>query len=230
MAVYNGEKYMRRQIESILPQLDENDELVLSLDPSDDASGDIAAEFAAGDSRVRVIGGPGEGAIKNFENVLRHVMGDYIFLSDQDDVWDREKVSACISELGKEGVLAVVHDAIVTDEELNMSDWTFFHGGFYSGIFKNIVRNRYIGCCMAFKRELLDYSLPFPEKLPMHDQWLGIAAKKFGGVVFIDKPLIKYRRHQDAATGQKKASFFTQIRWRLQIIKAYFMLGKTAKS
>lgn len=225
MAVRNGEKYLRQQIESILCQLGEPDELVISLDPSIDMSGVIIAGFTGSDSRIRVVEGPGRGAIYNFENALKHANGEIIFLSDQDDVWEADKLSACLAELSKKDTLAVVHNAIVAGEDISASKCMFFENGFYPGVFKNIVRNRYIGCCMAFKKELLRAALPFPKNLPMHDQWLGIIAKKFGNVAYIDTPLIRYRRHQDTLTGRKKAGFFTRIRWRINIAADYMKLG-----
>lgn len=225
MAVWNGEKYLRQQIESILCQLGEHDELVISLDPSIDMSGAIIAGFADRDKRIRVVEGPGRGAIHNFENALNHTNGEVIFLSDQDDIWEANKLSSCLAELDKKDTLAVVHNAIVADEDANISKGMFFENGFYSGVLRNIVRNRYIGCCMAFKKELLRAALPFPKNLPMHDQWLGITAKKFGNVAYIDTPLIRYRRHRDTLTGRKKAGFLTRIRWRINIAADYIKLG-----
>jgi glycosyltransferase involved in cell wall biosynthesis len=219
MAVYNGEKFLQQQIDSIIEQLGASDELVISVDPSDDNSKEVALEYAK-DSRVRVFDGPGRGAIKNFENALRHVKGEYIFLSDQDDVWDKNKISEMLSALAGQNVYAAVHDAYVTDEDLKIISETFFEISFYPGIIKNIIKNRYIGCCMAFKREVLQHALPFPGNLPMHDQWIGIIARKLGEVVFVPKPLIYYRRHQGTVTGQEKAGIIKKLKWRTSIIWA----------
>jgi len=149
---------------------------------------------------------------------LRHVKGEYIFLSDQDDVWDKNKISEMLSALAGQNVYAAVHDAYVTDEDLKIMSETFFEISFYPGIIKNIIKNRYIGCCMAFKREVLQYALPFPGNLPMHDQWIGIIASKLGEVVFVPKPLLYYRRHQGAVTGQEKAGIIKKLKWRTSII------------
>ena len=224
MAVFNGEAYMRQQIDSILCQLEEQDELVISIDPSADASQTIAADYAARDTRISVLEGPGRGAIQNFENALNHAAGQYIFLSDQDDIWQPNKREECLDALEKDNVLLALHDAYVTDENLLAAEETFFNGVFSSSVLKNIVRNRYIGCCMAFKRELLNHALPFPKGLPMHDQWLGLTAKKFGEVAFVNKPLICYRRHGETVTGRAKSGILTKIRWRINITMDYIKL------
>ncbi len=217
MAVYNGEKFLQQQIDSIAGQLGVSDELVISVDPSDDDSKRIALKYSK-DSRIRIFDGPGRGAIKNFENALRHAEGEYIFLSDQDDVWDKNKINEILPALERENVCAAVHDAFVTDKDLNVISDTFFEIGFYPGIIKNIIKNRYIGCCMAFKRKVLERALPFPGNLPMHDQWIGITARKLGEVVFIPKPLLYYRRHQDTVTGRDKAGIIKKLKWRISII------------
>lgn len=91
MASFNGEKYIKKQILSILDNLNEDDELVISDDGSTDCTLQIIKEFQ--DSRIKLIKGNHEGINKNFENAIVHCMGDYIFLSDQDDEWYPSKVS-----------------------------------------------------------------------------------------------------------------------------------------
>jgi glycosyltransferase involved in cell wall biosynthesis len=225
MAVYNGDKYLAEQIGSILPQLGETDELVISVDPCGDSSKDIALGFAARDPRVRVMDGLGAGVIKNFEFALNRAAGQFVFLSDQDDIWLNGKVDAVLSELMHEGITAVVHNATVTDETLKKNTCRFFENGFQPGILSNIIRNRYIGCCMAIKRELLDIALPFPTDIPMHDQWLGLLAKRYGKVRYIDKPLMLYRRHADTVTGRNKAGALTRLYWRVCIAKDILLYG-----
>jgi hypothetical protein len=119
-----------------------------------------------------------------------------------------------------------VHDAVIVDGDLNKLQSSFFQGRFYSGIWRNVLRNRYIGCCMAFRREILKVALPFPPEIPMHDQWLGMTAKKKGEVVYVDKPLVFYRRHNQTVTGRKKAGLLTKLCWRLGIIRALMQLSR----
>ena len=100
MATYNGEKYIRQQICSIISQIGEGDEVIISDDGSTDSTLDTIRSMA--DSRIRIVKGPcRRSPTLNFENALSHAQGDYIFLADQDDVWLPGKVSACVQWLNR---------------------------------------------------------------------------------------------------------------------------------
>lgn len=220
MAACNGQKYILDQIRSILAQISQDDELVISLDPSMDQTEDIIRKLD--DPRIRLVYGPGKGVSKNFENALQAARGDLIFLSDQDDVWASEKVSKVKErfELCPETLL-VIHDCIVTDEALNpehVSYFSFHHSK--QGIISNILRNSFIGCCMAFRRSLLNVALPFPESIPMHDQWLGIVASLKGGVDFFPEQLLLYRRHEHNQSSLTHAGLSRMIHWRLNLLSS----------
>ncbi|MEO5643505.1 MAG: glycosyltransferase, partial [Bacteroidia bacterium] len=91
LATYNGEKYIGEQLQSILIQLSQHDEVIISDDSSSDRTIDIVQAF--GDSRIIILHGQTfRSPIRNFENALSHAGGQYIFLADQDDVWLPEKV------------------------------------------------------------------------------------------------------------------------------------------
>ena len=221
MAAYNGSKYIESQLYSILNQLNANDEVIVSCDKGTDNTFSIVEEIARRDSRVKVVLGPSKGVIANFENAISKCTKDYIFLSDQDDVWMNTKVSDVLLEFNKTNAGLVIHDALIVDEKLKEKSPSFFNmRGSRSGILNNIIKNSYIGCCMAFKKELKEIILPFPKGIPMHDQWIGLAAEKYSSVSFLDKPLIKYRRHSDNVSSDTHADPFTMLRWRMSIIKA----------
>lgn len=222
MAVYNGEKYIRYQIKSILSQLNENDELVISYDRSSDGTYEIIEEFYNEDKRIKLVKGPSRGVVYNFQNAIKECNNDYIFLSDQDDVWVKNKVDRVIKEFSDPKVNAVVHDAVVVDENLNEIFPSFFNmRRCRSGILKNIFKNSYIGSCMAFRRSLKDVVLPFPADIPMHDQWIGILAEKNGEVRFIEDKLIFYRRHENNVSSSCHANIVTMIKWRYHLVKEY---------
>ena len=106
MAVYNGEKYVRDQIVSILSQLRKDDELIISYDES---SLSILTEFAQSDKRVKIYDNPYKpGVVKNFQNAVEHCLGDIIFLSDQDDVWLPNKVDKVLREFENPHVAVVI--------------------------------------------------------------------------------------------------------------------------
>lgn len=218
MATYNGEKYLKEQIDSILKNLTDSDELIISDDGSTDQTSSIVKEYQKKYSQIKLIEGPKNGIKQNFVNAISHCKGKYIFLSDQDDIWLENKVNS-ILPLFLENDL-VVHDCIIVDSSLNEIEPSFFeYRGSGKGIFKNIYKNTYIGCCMAFKRELVEFILPIPNNIEMHDQWIGIITEKTKKKVnFLQEKLIKYRRHEENNSQMKHYPFFKMLKNRIIFI------------
>ena len=221
VATYNGEKFIREQIDSILCQLSSDDEIIVSDDGSTD--GTIVIINCIGDKRIRIIEGPRKHSPTfNFENALKEAKGNYIFLADQDDVWKTNKVEVCMKWLQKYD--CVVSDAEVTDSNLNPLYPSLYaimqvrHGRIYNTIWKN----GYTGCCMAFRRNVLNASMPFPKDIPMHDIWIGnVAAYKYN-MKFIPDKLIMFRRHNETISCNGKGSKYSiwqQMKFRWSIIK-----------
>lgn len=218
LAAYKGEQYIAEQLESILSQLGEKDELIVSDDYPQGKTRDVVLKYQSQDKRIRYIEGKGEGVVRNFENALNACSGDVIFLSDQDDVWMPDKVECVMKEIHS-GADLVLHDAAVTDPALNITEPSYFavHGS-NDSYAKNIVRNSFVGCCMAFRKQTLLDSLPFPKELAMHDWWIALVAlKKKQNVVLLQKPLIKWRRHSETVTGGK-TGLWQKIKWRGNIL------------
>ena len=125
MATYNGEKYIEEQIKSILSNLSSNDEVIISDDGSTDKTMEIINSFH--DERIRVIDGPKKGVIKNFENAIKNCNGDYIFLSDQDDIWCSKKVTTILNIFKNDSsTVLIVHDNKMIDAKLNTICDSFF--------------------------------------------------------------------------------------------------------
>lgn len=221
MATYNGEKYISEQIDSILKQLREDDELIISDDNSSDNTKNIIKEYLCSDNRIKLIDGPCKGVIKNFENAISKCSNEYIFLCDQDDIWCDNKVEKILSSFIELNADLILHNAKILHNEKILDETFFNKRGVKKGIKNNIIKNSYIGCCMAFKSKLKGLFLPFPEKIPMHDQWIGIICEKYGNIEFIDEPLIIYRRHDNNASGDSHSSVFKMIKWRSSLISAY---------
>lgn len=218
LAAYNGEKHIGSQLASILtsPRVTE---LLVSDDGSID--GTRAAVAAIADPRVRLLSGPGRGVVRNFEFLLGQAAGNYIFLSDQDDVWLERKVDAMMQALAHADL--VVSDCAIVDEQLRVVTPSFFAArGSGPGLVKNFLRNSFLGCCMALRREMLDHVLPFPAAVPMHDWWIGLMASRKGRVRFLNEVLVLYRRHGANATYAvtSEASLLQQLRWRLSMLGA----------
>ena len=199
MATFNGERYIREQVDSILMQLSVKDELIISDDGSTDSTLDILEKYS--DCRIHLLLATERlGVIGNFERALNYAKGDIIFLADQDDVWMNEKYNIMCSYLNEYDL--VVCDSIIVDSNLNVICNSFFdYFGSGPGIMKNILRSSYYGSCMAFKKELLQKSLPFPKTKEIgHDLWIGLVGELVGKVLFLRQSLIKYRRHDATMT------------------------------
>ncbi len=217
IATYNGERYLREQLDSILPQLSESDEVIVSDDGSTDTTLDIIKAYTSTDKRIKLFHNTQKGFVHNFENALRNSKGDYIFLCDQDDVWMPNKVKVCTEALGKH--IAVNHNSILIDSEGKSLDIDFFSQSHSAGgYWKTLWRNSYSGCCMAFRRELLKHAMPFPPQIASHDIWLGLIAEKHSNPVFLPEPLLYYRRHGHNASSTAEKSgltFMQQLSYRL---------------
>ena len=227
MATYNGSKFIREQLESILSQLPTDAEVVVADDGSTDDTLAIVNSF--GDGRIRVL--PPEkhlGVVYTYERALLASKGEFIFLADQDDIWLPGKVEKVLAALN-DGDL-VVHDAwMLRPSDTQGSPWV--RSGMLSeirpytkGVFANWWKNSFTGCCMAFRRSILDRALPFPRNLPMHDQWLGLVAEKFFRVSYVTEPLVEYRQHSGNAThiGRSPAGVFQKTKWRFDLARAIF--------
>ena len=206
MATYNGEKYIREQLESILKQLNEEDEIIISDDGSTDNTINIIKSFE--DKRIKIFDGPRNGVKQNFANAIYNCTGKYIFLSDQDDIWCDNKVNIVLKNFEKEKCMCIVHDCIVfdssNDDVIYDSFYKYRNSG--SGIIKNIWKNTYIGCCMTIDARIKNTILPIPNDIEMHDQWIGLLCEKEGKSLFINDKLINYRRHNDNVTNMKHYS------------------------
>ncbi|MEA1893277.1 MAG: glycosyltransferase family 2 protein [Campylobacterota bacterium] len=220
IATYNGEKYIKEQLDSILVQLDKYDEIIVSDDSSTDSTIEIIKLY--NDIRIKIYENQKfKSPIFNFENALKHSNNEYIFLADQDDIWMPNKVEEiknCLKE----------YDLIVSDANIINSIGDVLSNSFYQinnskqGFIHNIIKNSYLGCCMAFNRSILEIALPFPKDIPMHDWWIGLIGELYGKTYFIEDRLIVYRKHDNNVTssGEKSSnSFYQKIIFRILMIK-----------
>jgi glycosyltransferase involved in cell wall biosynthesis len=227
MASYNGEKYIKDQVTSILEQLGKDDELIISDDSSIDRTCEIIKSF--NDDRIRLLENKSQlGVVKNFELALEVSKGDYIFLSDQDDVWCPKKVETFLQYIETHAI--VQSDAVIVDSALATLHPSYLGlTNSKTGLLNNLIKNSYIGCNMAFRREVLKIALPFPSHIPMHDLWIGLIGELFFSTCFISRPLVLYRRHSSNAsqTGSKSPfSLTAKIKFRLNVIRYLPLLIK----
>ena len=217
MAVYNGEKYLKEQIDSIIQQLLPQDEIIISYDGSTDNTLNLIKEYASKDHRIRYYKNDIKpGVVKNFENAVIHCSGEIIFYSDQDDIWMPDKIEKVLNKFEDPNVTVVIHDSSLTDGELNITHpSTFKLRNGNTSLIKNLIRLSYIGCCLAFRSDMRKVVLPIPTIYRSHDWWTGSICSCYGKMEKIDEALILHRLHDNNATPVKRPLLRYQlsVRW-----------------
>lgn len=214
MATYNGEKYLKQQIDSILSQTYSNFNLIISDDASTDNTFKILEEYQIKDKRIMVFRqNKNLGVISNFEFLLKQVTNQCFMFSDQDDIWENDKIEKTIERLKKEEADLIYTDLKVVDENLNVISNSYWKlKGFTKKIFKynnfeSLYLNNYItGCTIMCKSKWIEEILPLPKtsKFLIHDYWLSLIVSMNGKISYINNPLIKYRQHKENSIGSKR--------------------------
>ncbi|MGR5487941.1 glycosyltransferase [Vibrio alfacsensis] len=226
MAVYNGAKYLEQQLESIFTQTQAVNEVIIIDDGSSDNSELIVRLFYNKLPIVYIRNEINIGVIKTFEKALMVATGNILILCDQDDVWRKDKVSIIKDCLDSNGGLCISNYQVIDKKGQNSAIHSSFKKSDF-GIVQSIIKNSFIGCCMAFDREVLDCSLPFPERIPMHDSWIGINAILSSKVTIIEDELIYYRRHGENVTGVRgKVSRMLSDRYNIIVSLLLRIVGK----
>ncbi|WP_291047296.1 glycosyltransferase family 2 protein [Empedobacter sp. UBA1574] len=218
LASYNGQKYIKEQLESILSQLRIGDEVIISDDNSTDKTIEIINGF--NDSRIKVIPNTNfKGVIGNFENAIKNASGDFIFLSDQDDIWRSDKVQVIIDFFeANQSYSCIFSNAAIINNKGQRIGKRFFQQIPKLKFYKLLLKNKFLGCTMAFKNNL--NILPFRQDLPMHDWYIGLKHIQKGKVGFINEDLIYYRRHGGNVTTGNRSSLLQVLKWRILMLKS----------
>ena len=217
MATYNGEKYIKEQIDSILNQTYQNIRLIISDDCSKDNTPEILKEYEQKDKRIKLhIQEKNLGVVKNIEFLLEQVENKYYMLSDQDDVWLTKKVEKSLETLIKKDVDLVFGDLEVVDQNLktmypSFGDFMLLNkkiNKYINSNKLNYIYNCVTGCTVLAKKETIQKVLPLPKnsKYLIHDHWIGLMASIYGKVAYMPEKYIKYRQHGNNQVGTEKIS------------------------
>lgn len=219
MATYNGQKFVRQQLDSILSQSYSNFEVIIVDDGSTDITALMIQDYVDKDPRITFFPSKHNlGLVKNFERGLIKARGELLVLADQDDIFNKHKIEKQLAMItATPEADMVISDLELIDEhdkQLAESMWGF------QGVkpekqapFKRLCIDNYAtGCSMLFTRKLLEYAIPFPAQLKIHDQWFALLAarKSGGGIEVIREPLTRYRQHQGNVIGAKSSK---QLNW-----------------
>lgn len=216
MCTYNGSRFLREQLDSILRQSRLPDELIVSDDCSTDCTVEMICEFTAkAPFEVRLVVNKYQlGTTKNFEKCILLCTGDLIVLSDQDDYWyfDRLQLTENImTERPDAGVLFA--DADIVDNDLSPLGYRLWKSVHFSHRLRRqfaqenafealIAHNVVTGATMAFRADYRSLVCPIPS-LWVHDGWIAILVAAVANVIYIDRPLIKYRQHSNQQLGAR---------------------------
>lgn len=222
LATYNGEFFLRQQLESILSQISDEDEVIVQDDFSTDSTVDIINSIE--DPRILLeVNGKNLGVVRTFELALSRCTGEVIFLSDQDDVWLPWKYNSFMDCFADDNVTLVLSDCALIDEYDNLIYLSYFDIIKTShALLPNVIKNRYVGCCMAFRRDLLRSILPFPSNIDGHDNWIGLVALFYGRVMLVKHNTLLYRRHGGNASSMRRRVLIRAVLAKFGVVCALF--------
>lgn len=231
MTTYNGEKFLREQIESIISQTFTDWELVVCDDCSKDSSWFILEKYRQLDSRIKIYKNETNlGFKKNFEKAISLCTGEYIALSDQDDIWLPNHLSLLLSLLGDRSLacgnaLLIDAEGQSLEKKLNEVDKLYiFDSNKY--IFKNFFeRNALQGASMLMKRSFTTSCLPIPESIAYHDAWLAFCACLENGIEYSFDVITKYRQHGNNVSYQNHNKIQKSIISQIKLYLNYLFYG-----
>lgn len=200
MATYNGEKFLPEQLQSFLDQSCLPNELVVSDDASTDNTMEILRNYAeSAPFEVKIFQNKvNVGYAKNFENALIHCSSEIIFLSDQDDIWNNQKIETISMAFGNNPFAwSITNDQEIADGELRPSGITKMENIRSVGL---PISAMITGCCTCIRKELRDIALPIPFEQISHDGWINGLADVIGVRVMVEESLQLYRRHGQNAS------------------------------
>lgn len=220
LATYQGEKYLREQLDSLLKQSYDQWMVFAHDDGSTDKTMDILQEYADeySDSIIIIDGKKTGNAKNNFLYLMSMVSAPYYMCCDQDDVWLPEKIERTYlrmketEEKHKDSPILVFTELHVVDEKLNIiADSLSKYQGLncYRKSSRNImIQNCVTGCTMMFNRKVCELCQRAKKSnaMIMHDWWCALIASEFGCLVFEEEPTILYRQHTDNTVGAKKVN------------------------
>ena len=224
LATYNGEKFLKEQLNSIFTQNYENWQLLIHDDNSmDDTINIIKIYEKKYPDKIKFIDDTicFNSASENFSFLLEQSNADYIMFCDQDDVWLSEKIELTLNKMlevekSNPNIPILIHsDLKVVNEDLTIlsdSYWSYQNiNPNYDTLNRLLVNNVITGCTVMINKKLADMALPIPKEAIMHDWWLGLVASAFGQIHHMDTPTILYRQHGKNDTGATPFNYKTVL-------------------
>lgn len=224
MATYNGEQYLKEQLDSIYAQTYNNIEVIVCDDCSSDSTIKILEEYRQKYGLMYYQNKVNLGYVKNFEQAIKLCKGDYIALSDQDDIWFKDKLECLLNSIKDNDLIHSDCELIDETGKTIRSSWKGnikSHTIVEDFLFSNVVT----GCTTMIKKDFVENILPFPDGLVYHDWYLGVNAAKNNKIIYLNKPLIQYRQHNNQDTGVIRQNKILETLRRLFGQKTLRMIG-----
>lgn len=200
MTTYNGEQYLREQLDSIYSQTLQPDEVIVVDDCSSDLTPQILKEYHQKKGLIYFINETNLGINKNFEKAVSFCSGNYIAFSDQDDVWFKNKLEKSFSKLleieGDEPSLVSCNNVLVDYALRIINNKKRSMDKDQENFSKTLLGHYSQGCTLIINKKLKDYIIPFPEDNKLvYDLYIGLTSAMIGNKYYIAEPLMYYRSH-----------------------------------
>jgi glycosyltransferase involved in cell wall biosynthesis len=213
MAAYNGEKYIKEQIDSILNQTFQDFELIVCDDCSTDSTWAILREYEQKDTRIHCcLNEENIGYNRNFEKAIKLCRGEYIAISDQDDIWTSDHLEVLLGNIGDNYICC--GESMLVNEK---GETIYRYNEIFDDIFlidtaeKKLLRILYkwspfAGACMLIKNKYLQEMLPIPNSIRFYDAWFAAYACTKKSFIYIPNIVRYYRQHSSNISGTHKKS------------------------
>ncbi|WP_455714267.1 glycosyltransferase family 2 protein [Anaerosporobacter sp.] len=235
MAAYDGEKYIKQQIESIMKNTYEDKHLVIYDDTKGEQTSTAMTDILDsmrekyGDKITYRKNTENKGCTRNFLEGLQDSFAEYIMFSDQDDYWNKDKIELTLGKMkeleniyGKDTPLVVFTDATVVDSSLNLIHLSFHQSNHLRtnklDLAHLLMENKLIGCTMMMNQALKDKIIAIPKNARVHDWWIALVASAFGKIGYLENATILYRQHEDNVIGHQE--YGSYIKRRLANLKS----------
>lgn len=200
LCTYNGEEFLRAQVETLLAQTYANLEIIISDDRSTDNTYLILENFAKRDPRIRLYQNEVNiGFNKNFEKALQYASGTWCAISDQDDIWEVNKIERMMQYAGDCALIHCDSNKFKSGLQPSKKQNNYYCKFEGNDVRKSFLYNTFEGHCLLVRKDIALKSMPFPEDV-YYDWWIGMNATVNGGVKWINSVLAFRRIHERNAS------------------------------
>lgn len=213
LATYNGERYLREQMESILANTWDDVSIEICDDGSDDGTLEIAEDYASVYGHIRVHKNEKNlGYTKNFLEGIKRSESPYVMLCDQDDIWKPDKIAHTYekmkeleAEYGTDRPLMVYTDAVNFESETGKEQGSFHENSHLNVSATDaahlLMENKCIGCTVMVNAAVMPYLETVPDEVRVHDWWLALICSFFGKISYLNETTLQYRQHSGNMIG-----------------------------